>query len=212
MRPPPGFSIDLILSYLPPHFFNSLPAISDSGSSPPSEINKVAFIMALCGWEGHIHERLGEQLGSVSCQACFRVLGLWIFKSKEVNEAGEELAEAVVNHLDVVKEHREYCPWKNAASQNGQKATTQTSTSAMAGWEVLLRLLKNDHHLRTRQGNRSKQPSMDNATEVSSMVGTEVDDDGDMSIRDTKDKERWARLRRVKSLFDTKAGKKLSRK
>jgi len=200
MRTPEGFDLELVLSYLPAGFFNS-PTSGDQSNSAPAEANKVAFMMALFGWQGHKHERLGTQLGSVSCHACFRVLGLWIFKSKEVNEAGEEVAGAVVDRLDVIKEHRDYCPWQNAKSQNG-KNPTKTSTSSMAGWEIVLRILKNDHHLRTAkdpQARKARSPGT--ANEV---IQADVDDDDAKSIRDEKDKERWARLRRVKSLFETK--------
>ena len=38
-----------------------------------------------------------------------------------------------------------------------------------------------------------------------------ADDEEDPAAREAKDKERWARLRRVKSLFDTKNSKKLRR-
>ncbi|CZS92808.1 uncharacterized protein RAG0_03310 [Rhynchosporium agropyri] len=200
MRTPEGFDLDLVLSYLPPDFFVP-PASATQTSHAPAEVNKVAFMMALFGWQGHTHERLGTQLGSVSCQACFRVLGLWIFRSKEVNEAGEEIAGAVVDRLDVIKQHRDYCPWQNSASQNGKKPT-KSSTSSMAGWEIVLRVLKNDHHLRTAKDVQGGKKS--SAAKAADIVPTDLDDDDARSIRDEKDKERWARLRRVKSLFETK--------
>lgn len=176
----------------------------------PAELNKVAFQMALFGWEGHTHDRLGAQLGSVSCQACFRVLGLWLFKSKKVNEAGEEVEGPVVDCLNVVSEHRDYCPWRNPRSQNG---SVKSSTSSLAGWEVILRVLKNDYYLKhngDRPSENSRPMSSDNHSEMS-IFGVEIEDEDAKIIRDEKDKERWARLRRVKSLFDTKSGKKLSR-
>ena len=213
MRTPPGFNLDLTLSYLPSDFFACSSAQHIEIPIQP-EINKVAFLMALFGWQGYKHATLGEQLGSVSCQACFRVLGLWLFKSKEVNEAGEEVTGAAMNKLDVVKEHRDYCPWQNAASQNGQRASVISSTSTLAGWEIIIRILKNDHHLRSsgeRTGSRgSRQLSVDNASEYASTFGTEVDDEAAKSVRDEKEKRMLRRLRRVKSLFETK-GKKLQK-
>jgi len=179
-----------------------------------TNINKVAFQLALFGWQGHTHERLGAQLESVSCQACFRVLGLWLFKSKKVNEAGEEVEGAVVDCLDVVNQHRDYCPWRNAASQNGPKVTVKSSTAVLAGWEVIIRVLKNDYYLQhsgEQQAEKTIQVSADNVSEISTAFGADIEDDEARSIRDEKDKERWARLRRVKSLFDTKSGKKLHR-
>jgi len=207
MRTPPDFDLDIVLSYLPKDFFTSL---TDNVS--PTEINKVAFLMALFGWQGYKHERLGVQSGSASCQACFRVLGLWLFKSKEVNAAGEEVANPVVNCLDVVKEHRDYCPWRNAASQNGRKATENSENPARAGWEIVIRVLRNDHYFRRGneiQADRASKPVAFDA--VSEIESTLEEGDEESKSRDEKDKQRWARLRRVKSLFDTKGGKKVKR-
>jgi Rsm1-like len=213
MRTPPNFDLDLILSYLPPDFFACSSTQQIEIPTQP-EINEVAFLMALFGWQGHTHDKLGEQLGSVSCQACFRVLGLWLFKSKEINEAGEEVTGAAMNKLDVIKVHRDYCPWQNATSQNGQRSSVISSTSNLAGWEIILRILKNDHHLRSsgeRLGSRgSRQHSVDNASETASPFVIDVDDEEAKSIRDEKDKTMLRRLRRVKSLFETK-GKRLQR-
>lgn len=171
-------------------------------------------MMALFGWEGHAHERLGQQTGSVSCHACFRVLGLWLFKSKKVNAAGEEIEGAVVNHLDPITEHRDYCPWRNAASQNGLKATSKAGSTSVSGWEMVIRVLKNDYYLRTgkESGNTPKKGIAEPVTtDVASEVDAILDESEELKNRDEKDKERWARLRRVKSLFDTKAGKRISR-
>ena len=206
IRTPAEFDLDLVSSYLPHNFFASL------SESTTAEINKVAFLMAVFGWQGHIHDRLGAQLGSLSCHACFRVLGLWLFKSKEVNEAGEEIIGPAMNGLDVITEHRDYCPWRNPASQNGLKATSKPGKSAMAGWEIVIRVLKNDHHLR-HTGEKQAEKATVSVSDIEtqeSMFGAD-DDEDEKSIREEKDKERWARLRKVKSLFDTKAGKKLQR-
>jgi len=203
--------VDTVLNYLPSNFFN--PPSETLPLESPANIDKVAFQLALFGWQGHTHDRLGVQLGSVSCLACFRNLGLWLFKSKKVNEAGEEVEAAVVDCLNVVNEHRDYCPWRNAASQNGAKPSKSTTTP-LAGWEVIVRVLKNDYHLRhsgERQGEKARPGSADNTSIVSPVFGVDVEDDDARSIREEKDKERWARLRRVKSLFDTKSGKKLHR-
>ena len=204
MRTPAGFEIDTITGYLAKDFFADHEP-SDLGKSP-GEVNKVAVLMALFGWQGHSHERLGSQVGSVSCQACFRVLGLWLFKSKEVNEAEEEVVGAAVSCLDVTKEHREYCPWRNPASQSGSTAST-----SLAGWEVVLRVLKNDYYLRTN-GERAASKVSRQATpqrEGTPVIDDEIDDADAESIREENDKKRWARLRRVKSLFNTKSDKKM---
>jgi hypothetical protein len=191
MRTPEGFDLDVVLKYLPSDFAVSPSSSLESTSS--TEVNKVAFLMALFGWQGHTHGRMGAQLGSVACQACFRVLGLWLFKSKSVNGAGEEVTGPVVNGLDVSLEHRDYCPWRNAVSQNGQHPTVKSSTNRMAGWEIVVRILKNEYHLGANQEapKRAPQPYASRMSEPPE----EVDDADVQSIRDEKDKER------VKALF-----------
>jgi hypothetical protein len=206
IRAPPELNVDAVLKYLPEDFFNTAPGNLSTENSPSGEPNKVALQMALCGWEGYSHHRLGPQLGSVSCQACFRVLGLWIFKSKKVSEDGEEVEGGLMNRLDVVKEHRDYCPWQNPASQSGHKATSKEAGTSLAGWEVVLRVLKNDHYLRHGARSHDKDSQAGESAETSFGIDN---DEGHTKARDERDKERWARLRRVKSLFDTKSGKKL---
>ncbi|KAG9242715.1 C3HC zinc finger-like-domain-containing protein [Calycina marina] len=194
---PTDFDLNQQLSFIPADFLGA------------DEFNKVAFQMALFGWEGHKHERLGNQLTSVSCQACYRVLGLWLFKSAEVNEAGEETERAKLNSLDVVFEHRAYCPWRNSESQNG--ATTKSGTALLPGWKIMLRVMKNDHHLRysgERPVTAKPKPMVVNG-DLANPVGEDEENADAKSIREDKEKERWARLKRVKSLFDVKGGKKL---
>jgi hypothetical protein len=205
LRLPDSFSLETILTYLPPNFFTTLP--NPTSSTPPQtpELNKTALTLALFGWQGHTHPRLGVQLGSVSCNACFRVLGLWLFKSKVVSAEGVEIEGPVVNCLNPAKEHREYCPWRNAVSQNG---VGKSSTNNLAGWEVLLRTLKNEFYLRGGAG-VERPLTAGSAGSGDGVDLEEVDEEEERRERAVKDKERWARLRRVKSLFDTKAGKKL---
>lgn len=207
MRMPDDFDLDLILSYLPKNFFPTDP--SDSFSK--QEVNEVAFLMALFGWQGHSHARMGAQLGSLSCQACYRVLGLWLFKSKAVSESGEEIEGPIVNGLDVVLEHRDYCPWRNPMSQNGQSPTVKTATNKLAGWEILVRLLKSESQLRTAKVAPKPKAIVPVTEDTNQPEAEEIDDEDARSIRDEQDKERWARLRRVKSLFEPKGGKKVRR-
>ncbi len=127
-----------------------------------------------------------------------------------MSATGEETEGAVVNGLNPVKEHREYCPWSNAVSQNGRE---KSSTSNLAGWEIVLTVLKNEYYLRSgreKENERVGRPVTE--VGVESLTGEGGDDEmAEMRERDVKDKERWARLRRVKSLFDTKSTKNLQR-
>ena len=115
-----------------------------------------------------------------------------------------------MSRLDVVKEHRDYCPWRNSISQSGLPATAKEANTALAGWEVVLRVLKNNHYLRyggarSRDGSAKESHGSEN---IDSLFPADVDEE-DTKSREDRDKERWARLRRVKSLFDNKTGKKL---
>lgn len=122
--------------------------------------------------------------------------------------------------LDVVGEHRDYCPWIDALSQNGPPSfrpnTSENQTARQdinkAGWELLARLVLNV----VRAKRREKKPAIPSTFQdrvdevsVSSTFGTGTTA-VEMGSRDEteKDKERWARLKRIKQAFKIKRGKK----
>ncbi|CAK7270099.1 hypothetical protein SEPCBS57363_003932 [Sporothrix epigloea] len=249
LRLPAGLDIDAVLASLPPTFFENGSSTSNLTSSSP---NRVALTLAILGWQGLTNRRIGAVPNSASCHACLRRLGLWMFKSKQVDlETNKVLEPAPMDHFDAVREHRFFCPWKNGAVQrnpgartgrsNPTKQSKEASLAEPPGWNVLVQMLKNDAYLRNRLvGSSNRQPltagtSSGNASAVAapstpgrcparaagdretSLVGTPVTPGGGLGLfgdreareeddaaRDVKDKERWARLRRVKSLFDTK--------
>ncbi|POS87749.1 hypothetical protein EPUL_000520 [Erysiphe pulchra] len=183
LRTPEEFDLECTLRYLSADFF------ADESSNPNNTLTsteKVAFILALFGWQGHQHERLGTQSNSISCQVCFRVLGLWIFKSKETSETGEKIKGATMNCLDVVGQHREYCPWRNPISQNGSLSTKLSPSELMPGWKVVLRILKCEFSMINQSPDTYKRLSY----EMLEKGG-----------REKKDKEIRSRLNRVRSLF-----------
>ncbi|RDA93722.1 hypothetical protein CP533_0266 [Ophiocordyceps camponoti-saundersi (nom. inval.)] len=192
LRLPSDIDIDRILSLLPPDFFKD-------SSSP--DVNRPALALALMGWQGLSHPRLGAVPNSASCHTCLRRLGLWMFKSKEVAEDGTVLVPAPMEHLDPLREHRFFCPWKSAEVQ---------SRGAKSAWSMLLQTLVNDASLRSLYEGRSATASTPTAVAFNVAGGNEADE-ADEKARDAKDKERWARLRKVKSLFDTKGAKMLRR-
>ena len=99
-------------------------------------------------------------------------------------------------------------------SQTGQGHSTISSTKALAGWTLLLRVIRNGHYLRTggekqlSKGPPYSAPPDDEAQTLTTQIEDKLEAD---SIREEVDKKRWARLRRVKSLFETKGGKRLGR-
>lgn len=130
-----------------------------------------------------------------------------------------------MTRLDVVAEHRDYCPWINSVSQSKGFATNQTTSRSptfdFAGWEILLRVLQNSASSRDKiqrpvsvtdtdvEPNRISNEVSDEATEVGSMISevTSVTQKADPAARDAKDKERWAKLKKLKQAFHVKRGR-----
>ncbi|KAI3335532.1 zf-C3HC-domain-containing protein [Ustulina deusta] len=224
LRLPPTLDLKAVHSQLPPTFFTKPPAPSTNPSCP----SDVALALALTGWQGLTNSRIGAVPNSATCATCLRRLGLWMFRSKEVDEAtGEVIVPAPMDHLDPIREHRFFCPWRNAAVQQNPGAKTRDTKAA---WETLAQTLKNSGYLRQQAeksahrtpfhraaaslpGTPSRSSKRDGEAHAAiETPGNPVDEEEeDMAARDVKDKERWAKLRRVKSLFDTKGRKKQQR-
>jgi len=177
-------------------------SLSRSSDPPPDPevsetLNHSALALALFGWqaeEGHI-------LGLATCTACFRRLGLWLFQPTT-----DHSTPSSMNRLDVVGEHRGYCPWINAISQNGA-ASRRTSIDGLAGWQILLRAVKASKlHMKYDTDTVPTvvpRDSDDPASEVATVVAPDTPK-GDSKDRDEKDKERWAKLKRLKQVFHVK--------
>ncbi|KAI1443828.1 zf-C3HC-domain-containing protein [Annulohypoxylon stygium] len=217
LRLPADLDLQAAKSQLGPTFFTQPPPPSTNPSAP----NDVALALALTGWQGLTNPRIGAVPNSATCATCQRRLGLWMFKSKEVDEAtGQIIVPAPMDYLDPVREHRFFCPWRNATTQHNPGAKTVDNKTA---WEVLALTIKNHAYLRMQSEKSSHRGILHRPTAsvpVTPSKSVRTADDGspmvddeeeDTVARDAKDKERWARLRRVKSLFNTKNGKKLQR-
>ncbi|KND88690.1 mRNA export factor rsm1 [Tolypocladium ophioglossoides CBS 100239] len=235
LRLPDKLNLDEILSQLPCDFFTEPAPSEKPDASTAKPVNRAALALALMGWQGLSNARIGAVPNSASCHSCLRRLGLWMFKSKEVGDNGQVLVPAPMDFLDPLREHRFFCPWKSAQAQS--RGAASGAEIELAGWETLSQTIKNGSHLRDVYEGRPKRLSRifpdsiapsTSARGASSMSGTPAvatptgpdtpvadaaHDDGevDEKARDAKDKERWARLRKVRSLFDTKAAKKFRR-
>lgn len=233
LRLPEKLDLDSILSQLPPDFFTSPPAPPTNPSALTP--NRVALALAVLGWQGLENPRIGPVPNTASCHTCLRRLGLWMFKSKEVDpETNVVLVPAPMDHLDPLREHRFFCPWKCIEAQRIHPDVASARRSrlgdeeAMCGWEVLVRVIKNEAYLRNREtpgrsstakyGNRGggspQTPGRNSVAAGEGMdspggYGDDLGEEDDEKAEAAKDKERWARLRRVKSLLQNKGAKKL---
>ncbi|KAF4959973.1 hypothetical protein FGADI_1247 [Fusarium gaditjirri] len=225
LRLPDELNLDDVVSHLPNDFFTKPLPTKEAEGQP----NRVALSLALMGWQGLNNARIGAVPNSASCHTCLRRLGLWMFKSKEVGENNEVLVPAPMDFLDPAREHRFFCPWANSETQK-QAHSQNASGQDLPGWKVLVRTIVNEAHLRSVYEGRSparqrtersmgapstpQKPgtaaSISTPIQTPGSVGAGVDNpEEDEKERDAKDKERWARLKRVKSLFDTKGSRKL---
>ncbi|KAK4197352.1 C3HC zinc finger-like-domain-containing protein [Triangularia verruculosa] len=227
-----GLDLEVVIGQLPTTFFTD-PKPADGGERKEGEVNRPALALALMGWQGLTNPRLGNASipNSASCHSCLRRLGLWMFKSRRINpETNEVLEPAPMDHLDPVREHRFFCPWKNAEMQRnpGAKLLPKGEKEKPA-WEVVLEVLKNESFIRERvegtgggQHGRSKSsaaavgtaktPERPRPTTAGGTPREDGDDEGvgqeeEEEARKKKDQDVMSRLRRVKSLFNTKGGK-----
>ncbi|KAL8925270.1 MAG: hypothetical protein Q9208_003560 [Pyrenodesmia sp. 3 TL-2023] len=171
-----------------------------SPPSPPS-INPRALTLALLGWGA---DPTSPVPGILSCPACFRRVGLWLFKSPPPSPATSPPSSPtsttsltrsapVINRLDPVTEHRTYCPWINARSQARNPVLTDEDLS---GWETL-----RDMVLRVRMPEGVKVPGYEKDKDDSGQGGLGGMDGVEEKSKEERDKERWARLKKIKQIF-----------
>lgn len=236
LRLPEKLSIDTVLAQLPPNFFTAPPP--PPTNPPASGPNRVALALAILGWQGLDNSRIGPVPNTASCHTCLRRLGLWMFKSKEVDpDTNEVLVPAPMDHLEPVREHRFFCPWKTAEAQQirsdaaSSRRARPGAEEEMAGWEVLVQVIKNEAYLRNRETPTKKTGDGSPRTPRRSIIGGDrgagsdspyaltpgaesVGDGGedyeeDEKVQAEEDKARWARLRKVKGMLSSKGARKL---
>ncbi|KAI5814111.1 C3HC zinc finger-like-domain-containing protein [Pyronema omphalodes] len=145
-----------------------------SECSDHGPVDETAALLALFGWQN-----MDPGIPSlVTCSACFRRLGLWLFQEKE--------GEASVCRLDLVEEHRDYCPWINASSQGKEEA-----------WKTLHRVLQQAPKNLSSSASVYSVASI--ATQHSVLSNAE---------RDAEDNSKLQKLRRLKTMYFGKGKKK----
>jgi len=99
--------------------------------------------VGISGWSGSL---LGDK-GILKCTTCHRRVGLWLFKS--TSESNDDILKLDVESLDLIAEHKSYCPWINGQVQSG-----------MAGWEYVYEAVEPRGTLkRNRDGNDDEKES-----------------------------------------------------
>lgn len=94
-----------------------------------------ALAFALLGW----HYTSQDGMPLATCDHCFRRLGLWLYTSNdEPGGTAETEDQDRSMKLDLVENHRDYCPWVSGASQN-----QPGSLAGLSAWEVLQRCIEN---------------------------------------------------------------------
>ncbi|KAL4887004.1 C3HC zinc finger-like-domain-containing protein [Aspergillus karnatakaensis] len=166
----------------------------ESASEPvmPSDpINEAAFVLAFFGWDS-----VEGAASLAGCSACFRRLGLWMYKPK-----GDT---PVDDPLDVANEHMEYCPWVNRKAQSGTGKQSEKPDLLHNGWELLAQALKVKH---LRQTRTSTPMSSRAASEAPTMDDPFVDEPND-DVKKAKEREWWARIRRMRQVLNVKSPKR----
>ncbi|KAK2761774.1 hypothetical protein FQN54_001602 [Arachnomyces sp. PD_36] len=208
---PEGLDIDEVINLLPPEFFRNKTIQDESGDpdgrTPETtvaeqnlavpddggvDVNKPSLILALFGWDV-----VGDaSAGLAGCGACFRRLGLWMYKPKDDGNV------RVYNKLDVSNEHLDYCPWINSKTQSGvdkKAGNLAKGPDSRSGWEVLLRTIRNKHR-RYAKVDSGESPARESTPLEPGLVDEET--------RRAKDKEWWSRLRKVRQALNMKSTKK----
>lgn len=164
-------------------------------TEPP--INEAAYALALFGWD----TVSDGAAGLAGCGACFRRLGLWMYKPKENGEV------RVYDALEVAEEHMEYCPWVNGVAQSGTGKPNEKPETLRSGWEVLTQSLKVQHRRRIRS--TTSMDTLRAGSETPSMADSPFgDEEIDTEAKKAGDREWWSKIRRMKEVLNVKTPRK----
>ncbi|KAI4097763.1 MAG: hypothetical protein LQ344_000035 [Seirophora lacunosa] len=181
----------------------NLPQPDDQTSPSPPTINRRALTLALLGWAA---DDTSPVPGIATCSSCFRRLGLWLFKtppsspitsppSSPTSASSPAHSTPIIARLDPITEHRTYCPWVNARSQSRSPNPTPED---LPGWEILRDMIM---RIRTPEGVKvpGYEGGGDKAREGEAAVGGM--DGVEEKSKEERDRERWARLKKIKQIF-----------
>jgi C3HC zinc finger-like/Rsm1-like len=141
------------------------------------EIYQDTLRLAMCGWQASPgRDDVAE------CRACFRSLGLWLYRGEQ----------PIVEKLDAVESHLEYCPWRSADAQRTE-ADLGGKKRMVPAVVLVARAMKEAIHRPAVDG--------DGAAEKHQRDGPELGE----KERETKVKELLRRVRELRKPFNVKA-------
>lgn len=210
IQTPDGFDFDVLVKSLPDDWFKESKESSET-SKPPSELNgdsnrtvpqsivespqkikQAALTMAFFGWDSTVD----GSADLVACRACFRRLGLWMYKPKVNGDI------SVYSSLDAAAEHMDYCPWIDRTAQSGTGKANEKTANLRSGWEIVAEAVKVKHRRRLRS-----TASVDTLrTEPRAPAETPSDEDeGNEETKKAADREWWAKIRRMRHVLTHKS-------
>lgn len=201
---PEQLSLKEIIDILPPDFLNDASQRASNGDASQQtdsekgqehRIDEKSFACAFLGWTV---VKDGSS-GLLECRACFRRLGLWLYKS---NKEGKE---AIYEKLSLHAEHMDYCPWVNGKAQSGTGSTTDRPDDLLSGWQVLAQGIRTKHRRRVKSEATTSE-KIPTEPDTLSLDSTATDE----ASQRAKDREWWSKLRRVREALHVKAPKKSS--
>ncbi|KAJ5136579.1 hypothetical protein N7448_005133 [Penicillium atrosanguineum] len=163
--------------------------ISKSAARSTQHINRAAFALAFFGWNAVAD----AAAGLVGCKACFRRLGLWMYKPKENGDV------TVYSSLEVATEHMEYCPWIDRLAQSGTGRASEKPEELRSGWEAVSEALRVKHRRHIRS-TAFDSPRTERSTSPVETFGGEVDEEK----KKKADREWWAKIRRMRQVLTPK--------
>lgn len=206
---PEGFDMDDLIKTLPIEWFKDSMTASETKNSqtepngeavastqqapaePSTQVNRTALAMAFFGWDSVAD----GAAGLVGCKACFRRLGLWMYKPKENGDV------TVYTSLDVASEHMEYCPWIDRVAQSGSGKPNEKVDGLRSGWQVVAEACKVKHRRRLRSVASMDTMSSRPTTPLPESAPDEENEEG----RKTADREWWAKIRRIRQSLTSKS-------
>ncbi|KAJ8607051.1 hypothetical protein MRB53_040560 [Persea americana] len=109
--------------------------VGDLMSKQLSEKQLVSLTFALLGWRCLSPTSTTKSAPLIAtCDACFRRLGLWLYVPPAASISPAPESQPTLPPLDLVSNHRSYCPWINADSQ-----ASPESLAGLPAWQVLVR-------------------------------------------------------------------------